>query len=244
VKTYFILGIPFIDGYYFNTFKKLKRGGLMVVPSGPGLATIYNDLNYTEAVKNADFAIPDSGFMVLLLRWLKGIKIKKLSGFEFLNFFLKENFRKNELFLIDPNSYESKKNNDYLNKIGIPIEQSNHYVAPIYNNHKVEDKDLINILNQLENKPKYIMINLGSNIQEPLGYYLKQNLDFKPGIICTGAAISFFTGSQAKITTFIDKLGIGWLWRCIKNPTIFIPRYLKAFRLFILIMKTDVNIIK
>ena len=68
MKTYFILGIPFIDGYYFNTFKKLKRGGLMVVPSGPGLATIYNDLNYTEAVKNADFAIPDSGFMLFLCR--------------------------------------------------------------------------------------------------------------------------------------------------------------------------------
>ena len=81
----------------------------MVVPSGPGLSSIGKDLQYTEAVKNADFAIPDSGFMVLLLRWLKGIKIKKLSGFKFLNFFLKENFRKNELFLIDPNAYESKK---------------------------------------------------------------------------------------------------------------------------------------
>jgi len=243
VKTYFILGIPFNDGYYFNTFKKLKRGGLMVVPSGPGLATIYNDLNYTEAVKNADFAIPDSGFMVLLLRWLKGIKIKKLSGFEFLNFFLKENFRKNELFLIDPNSYESKKNNDYLNKIGIPIEQSNHYVAPIYNKNKVEDKELINILNRLENKPKYIMINLGSNIQEPLGYYIKNNISYKSGIICTGAAISFFTGSQANISPLLDKLSLGWLWRIIKNPSVFLPRYYNALNLFFLILKSDVEIV-
>jgi len=237
------LDINFVDGLYSKIFDKIKLGGFMVVPSGPGLSSIGKDLQYTEAVKNADFAIPDSGFMVLLLRWLKGIKIKKLSGFEFLNFFLKENFRKNELFLIDPNSYESKKNNDYLNKIGIPIEQSNHYVAPIYNKNKVEDKELINILNRLENKPKYIMINLGSNIQEPLGYYLKNNISYKSGIICTGAAISFFTGSQANISPLLDKLSLGWLWRIIKNPSVFLPRYYNALNLFFLILKSDVEIV-
>ena len=237
------MDINFVDGLYSKIFDKIKLGGFMVVPSGPGLSSIGKDLQYTEAVKNADFAIPDSGFMVLLLRWLKGIKIKKLSGFEFLNFFLKENFRKNELFLIDPNSYESKKNNDYLNKIGIPIEQSNHYVAPIYNKNKVEDKELINILNRLENKPKYIMINLGSNIQEPLGYYLKNNISYKSGIICTGAAISFFTGSQANISPLLDKLSLGWLWRIIKNPSVFLPRYYNALNLFFLILKSDVEIV-
>jgi len=67
LKTYRILGIPFIDGLY-NDIIKLKHGRLMVVPSGPGLATIGKDLRYSEAVYNADFAIPDSGYMVLLLR--------------------------------------------------------------------------------------------------------------------------------------------------------------------------------
>ena len=242
MKTYYILDIPFIEGVYKDTIIRLKRGGLMVVPSGPGLSTVGKDSQYTEAVKKADFAIPDSGFMIFLLRWLKGIKIKKLSGFKFLNKFLKENFQKNELFLIDPNSYESKKNNDYLNKIGIPIEQSNHYVAPIYNKNKVEDIELINILNRLKNKPKYIMINLGSNIQEPLGYFLKKNLTFKPGIICTGAAISFFTGTQVKMYPLIDRLSLGWLRRIMKNPSIFFPRYFRALSLFFLILKSDVEV--
>ena len=88
------------------------------------------------------------------------------------------------------------------------------------------------------------MINLGSGVQEPLGYYLKQNLNYNPGIICTGAAISFFTKSQANISPFIDKLGLGWLWRCISNPIVFIPRYLSAFRLFFLILKTKIKVVK
>ena len=56
--------------------------------------------------------------MILLLRLLKGIKINKFSGYEFLRYF-KEKFSNNDLFLIDPNKEESKLNNDYLREIGI-----------------------------------------------------------------------------------------------------------------------------
>ena len=244
MRKFQILGVPFINGSYKDAIIQLKKGKFMVVPSGPGLATIGQDLLYTEAVQNADFAIPDSGYMVLLLRFFKEIKIYKFSGYDFLKHFLKEQFIKSDLFLIDPNEEESKLNNDYLNELDIPIEKSYQYVAPMYCDEKIEDKALLEKLNNLKEKPKYIMINLGSGVQEPLGYYLKQNLNFRPGIICTGAAISFFTGSQANISPLIDKLGMGWLWRCLKKPGIFIPRYLGAFSLFFLIFKADVEVIE
>ena len=94
----------------------------MVVPSGPGLATIGKDQRYTKAVQNCDFAIPDSGYMVLLLRWLKGKKIRKFSGYVFLkHFFNDESFEKNELFLIDPTEKDSKVNNEYLNDMIIDL---------------------------------------------------------------------------------------------------------------------------
>ncbi len=215
----------------------------MVVPSGPGLATIGKDQRYTNAVQNCDFAIPDSGYMVLLLRWLKGKKIRKFSGYLFLkHFFNDESFEKNELFLIDPTEKDSKVNNEYLNDIGIPIDTSYQYIAPMYGKGDIRDHTLVNKLNRLHQKPKYIMINLSSGVQEPLGYYLKQNIDFKTGIICTGAAISFFTGAQADISPTIDYLGLGWLWRCIKNPRVFIPRYIKSFSLIKLILKEKMDI--
>ena len=234
-----IFGIRFISGSYIDAEERLRTGGFMVVPSGPGLATIDKDIRYSEAVQNADFAIPDSGYMVLLIKLFKGIKIKKLSGYGFLKHFFQEKFKKNDIFLIDPNKKESKINNLYLNEIGIPIDKSYHYSAPIYGENKIQDKALLEKLNSLKEKPKYIMINLGSGVQEPLGFFLKMHLNFKPGIICTGAAISFFTGSQAKISPLIDKLGLGWLWRCFKNPKVFIPRYFSAFNLIFLVLKED-----
>ena len=80
------------------------------------------------------------------------------------------------------------------------------------------------------------MINLGGGIQELLGSYLKSNLDYKPSIICSGAAISFLTGQQAKIPIIFDIIYLGWLVRIIFDPHIFLPRYLKAFN-FIFLMK-------
>ena len=77
------------------------------------------------------------------------------------------------------------------------------------------------------------MINLGGGIQEVLGSYLKDNLNYNPQIICTGAAISFFTKKQAPINSLIDMLYLGWLIRCIFKPKQFIPRYLKSFKLII-----------
>ena len=245
MKKYYIFNIPFLSGRYHSIVKQFKKGGLMVVPSGPGLATIGTDLTYTKAVQNSDFALPDSGYMVLLVRIIKSIKIKKNSGYKFLKTFLEnEKFTIKDLFFINPSLKESELNRKYLNSIGVPLDENYQYVSPIYNRDDISDIKLINILNGLKKRPKYIIINLGSGVQEPLGYYLKQKLKYKPGILCSGAAIAFLTGAQATISPLIDKIGLGWVWRSIWYPKIFIPRYFKAFKLFFLILKSEITLSK
>lgn len=103
------------------------------------------------------------------------------------------------------------------------------YVAPIYPKDNIVDYKLLNILENL--KPKFILINLGGGVQERLGLFLKNNLSYKPSIICTGAAIAFFTGNQGKTPVWFDKLCLGWLFRCISNPKLYIKRYYNALRL-------------
>ena len=56
-------------------------------------------------------------------------------------------------------------------------------------------------------------------------------MKFKVTIICTGGAISFFTGDQAPINNLIDKLYLGWFIRLIYNPLTFFQRYLIALKL-------------
>ncbi len=230
---HYIFNIPFIDGIYENAIRLLNNGAFMVVPSGPGLAKIDKDKKYWEAIKNSDFAIPDSGFMVLLYRLFMGERIQKLSGAKFIKLFFDEPLlrRKNIIFSIDPSIEESNLNRSYLNSIDIPLKQKNQYVAPIYDKKEIIDYKLLKILETQKEKPKFILINLGSGVQERLGSYLKDNLSYSPALICTGAAIAFLTGAQASMPEWVDRAYLGWLSRIVQNPKIFTMRYINAFRL-------------
>ena len=235
---YKIFGINFIDANYKTIKNLLNRGGLLVLPSGPGLSDINKNTKYHQALKNADIALFDSGYLCLLLR-IKGIKVKKFSGFKlFKNLLVSlKNVHNKKIFLVDPSNEQSQINKK-LFKLK-KISKIYQYVAPLYGKNKIRDLKLLNKIKKI--RPKYIIINLGGNVQEVLGYYLKKNLDYKPSIICSGAAISFFTKQQAPITSFLDKIFLGWLVRIIFNPIVFLPRYLKAFKLFFLVWNDDVN---
>ena len=107
---------------------------------------------------------------------------------------------------------------------------------------KIIDRSLLKTLKKL--KPKIILINLGGGTQEVLGSYIKNNLKHKPLIICSGAAISYFTKQQAPLNNFFDDLYLGWLIRCFFNPTVFIPRYLSALKLIFYVFNCKVRKLK
>ena len=101
------------------------------------------------------------------------------------------------------------------------------------------DKKLLKKI--IKAKPDFIMINIGGGIQEILGLFLKQNLKSKVTIICTGGAISFFTGDQAPINDFIDKLFLGWIVRLVFNPFVFFKRYLIALKLIPMVIMNKIT---
>jgi len=234
-----IFNINFIDANYKTIKSLLDKGGLLVLPSGPGLSTINDNTKYHKSLKNSDIALFDSGYLCLLLRILKGIKVRKFSGFKFLNEFLLNLSKKNKkkIYLIDPSYKQSVINKNYLQSK--KINKIYQYVSPIYKKNRIYDLKLVNKINKI--KPKYIMINLGGGTQEVLGNYLKKKLNYTPSIICTGAAISYFTKQQAPLTNFLDNIFLGWLVRIIFNPIIFLPRYLLAFKLFFLVWNAKIQ---
>ncbi len=237
IKFINILGVKYLCGGYQQAEYLVDQGGLMVVPAAPNLADIYKDKYYYDSIKNCDFAIPDSGLMVVLTKIFKRNDIKKISGLEFLKNFLKKESLTVErsLFLIDPSLEERRLNQRYLSNQNIKIEFSDHYVAPFYKIGNMADQKLLAILEK--KKPKYILINIGGGVQEKLGFFLKESLSYRPGIICTGAAIAFLTGKQAQIPPAFEKFYIAWLARCIDNPRVFIPRYFKALKFIPIFIK-------
>tara|TARA_Y100000590_G_scaffold357023_1_gene411636 strand:+ start:594 stop:1307 length:714 start_codon:yes stop_codon:yes gene_type:complete len=221
-------GIKFYNYDFDELFSVINEGGYLVAPAASALTNIDEDKIYHDTLVQSDVAIFDSGFFCILLRIFKKIKVKKLSGYFFLKNFLNLKFEKETKFLsIDPTKEDSEINAKYLKSKNLLNLSS--YVAPIYNKNDITDQNLLDII--YNDKPRYIIINLGGGIQEPLALYIKNNINFKSSIFCTGAAIAFLTKTQAPINDTIDKLYLGWLVRTIHNPKKFLIRTIKSLSL-------------
>src|ERR1700723_72122 len=83
-----ILGIDFFDGPATDAIEIMRKGGLLVIPAAPALKDLDHNLEYRESLLNADLAITDSAFMVLIWNLLQRDFISRLSGLEYLRHLL------------------------------------------------------------------------------------------------------------------------------------------------------------
>ncbi len=232
-----ILGVRFIVGDAHDAIDQVSRqGGLVVVPAAPALKNLTQDKRYREALLGADFAIADSALMVLSWNLIQGDHIPKLSGLKYLRALLvRPEFREaGSSFWVMPTVLSAHRNQLWLKKNGVSVSSEDTYAAPIYG-ASVEDMELLRRLE--ERRPRHIVIGLGGGTQERLGLFLKHNLSYKPAIHCTGAAIAFLSGDQVHIPVWVDRAGLGWLWRSVSNPPRYGPRYWEAWHLAPMILR-------
>jgi UDP-N-acetyl-D-mannosaminuronic acid transferase (WecB/TagA/CpsF family) len=233
-----ILGIRFYVGQPAGLMELTKQGGLIAVPSAPVLTRLTEDEVHRVAVEGCDFAITDSGFMVLLWRFIKRDRLVRISGLRFLQALLElpEFCTAGATFWVMPTQEDSAANIAWLATRGVAVSNDQTYLAPMFpSNGALRDEAL---LAQIEKThPAFVILCLGGGVQERLGYYLRCNLSFRPTIICTGAAIAFLSGRQTSIPKWADRLFLGWLFRFLSSPRRFFPRYWDALRLFRLIQK-------
>ena len=236
--------ISFYDIKFYNyNFKKIFRiinkGGYLVAPAASSLSKILQNKQYYKSLKNSDVAILDSGFFCILLRIFKKKKIRKLSGYLFLKSFLNLKFKKNVKFLnIDPTKEESIVNYNYFVKKKNIVNVIS-YCAPLYNK-KINDIKLINLIKK--EKPKYVIINIGGEIQEILAEYIRNKINYKISIMCTGAAIAFLTKKQAPLMNDkIDKFYLGWFVRLLHNPGKYYSRIISSIGLIKLFLYDNKN---
>src|SRR5437879_1151009 len=132
--THRILGIDFFDGSAQAAIALMRGGGLLVIPAAPALKDLDNNLDYRESLLNADLAITDSAYMVLIWNRLQSTPIKRLSGLEYLRELLLEpDVRQpgNTLWIM-ASPISAKRNLTWLAGQGITIPEDNIYMAPIY----------------------------------------------------------------------------------------------------------------
>lgn len=227
-----ILGIRFFDGNVDQAIEIMLRcGGMVVVPAAPALVKMrHENEHYQRAMTEADLAIADSGFMVLLWRFLRARKITRISGLKYLRHLIARLAVENraKIFWVLPSEKARQKAEHWLRENRFQFTDADLYLAPQYG-QAVKDRELLKKIEQ--QRPAHVVIGIGNGPQEKLGRYLRDGLSYRPAIHCTGAALAFLTGDQVAIPVWADRFYLGWLLRLLREPRIFIPRLTRALEL-------------
>jgi UDP-N-acetyl-D-mannosaminuronic acid transferase (WecB/TagA/CpsF family) len=237
-----ILGIRFFSGDVDEAVASMSRnGGFLVAPSGTCFARLREDKAYQRAMLAADLTIADSGLMVLLWRFFQRENVQRISGFKYLKHLLKElkGAANAEVFWILPTKRAQQKLLDWSRHQAFEVKIDHCHVAQHYG-LDIDDRQLLTLVEQ--RRPAHVVIAIGAGPQEKLGHYLRENLSYRPAIHCTGAALGFITGEQVAIPDWADRFYLGWLWRFLAQPRIFIPRLARALELPWLIWKYGENL--
>jgi UDP-N-acetyl-D-mannosaminuronic acid transferase (WecB/TagA/CpsF family) len=227
-----ILGLDFFQGTAGEAAAAALVGGLIVAPSGPGLATLPEDAVYHAALQAADVRLLDSGLLAWLWELKNHRKLSRVSGYHFLCQLLTmpEVAEPGASLWVAPTPEAAARTRAWLAEhLGLQTPSEAWHIAPAYDSANVTDGPLL--ARAITRRPRFIFIGVGGGPQEKLGAWLKSRLDYRPAILCTGAAIAFLTGEQARIPDWADRARLGWLFRCLQNPRRFVPRYWQARRL-------------
>jgi UDP-N-acetyl-D-mannosaminuronic acid transferase (WecB/TagA/CpsF family) len=254
ISTKRVLGLDFFDGTAPEAVEYVsKHGGLVVAPGAPSMVALKYDAHYRRALAEADFAIADSGWMVLFWRLLRGEQVSRISGLAFFKALLASPDARapGYLFWVLASEHAKTRTLEFAKSERYPVTADDCYVAPNYRertlsaakktetsselSYYVTDPDLLALIEQ--RKPKHIIIAIGGGMQDKLGSYLKRCLSYGPGIYCIGAAPGFITGDQVAIPAWADRFFAGWIFRLVAQPRIFVPRLWKARKLPFLILR-------
>jgi N-acetylglucosaminyldiphosphoundecaprenol N-acetyl-beta-D-mannosaminyltransferase len=233
-----ILGISFFTGTVDEVVDRLlQKGGLLVVPAAPALMGLQTNKNYRDALVQADTVITDSAYMVLLWNLFERDNVPRISGLRYSRALLERPQIRlsGRTFWIMAGPRSARRNLEWLASQDISIPKDYVYLAPMYSAGEVEDIELLEQIQRV--RPDHIIVTLGGMTQECLGSYLRQKLDYRPGIHCIGAAIAFLSGDQIHIPDWADRAYLGWLFRSLSNPKRYIPRYWRALLLAPLLLQ-------
>src|SRR5258708_24112315 len=129
-----ILGVRFFVGAAPEAVEIGARGGLVVVPAAPALMELARDRDYRQALLEADLAITDSGFLVLLWNFMVQDRIHRVSGLEYLKMLLaRSEFRTpGSVLWVMPSQEALEKNLGWLKADGYLTQPEDYYLAPKY----------------------------------------------------------------------------------------------------------------
>lgn len=209
---------------YIDKLIQNKKPSYLVTPNVDHIVKLEKDKEFMEVYDNADLILTDGMPLIWISKILKTPIKEKVSGSDIFPEICKLAVKKDySIFLLGAaEGVAVKAANNLKNKYeGLNILGT---FSPSYGfeNDEVEIRYIIKKIS--EAKPDILAVGLGAPKQEKFIYKYKDELNV-PISLAIGASIDFEAGNINRAPLWMQRIGLEWFYRFLKEPKRMFKRY-------------------
>lgn len=220
-----ILNIDILITSKEQLLNDLKQG-VLITPNVDHLVKLQKDKEFYDVYQQAEWVICDSKILYLLSKLLKNPLPEAIPGSSFFTAFYE--FHKDDpnckIFLLGAAEGIAVKAMERINqKVGRNIVVGAHSPSYGFEKNPEECEELTRIVN--ESGANVLLVGVGAPKQEK---WIMKYRDHMPKVdifMGLGATIDFEAGTLKRAPFFWQKIGMEWLYRCLKEPKRLFKRY-------------------
>lgn len=216
---------------YIEKLMSINEANYVTFTNVHVIVTAKRNKNLHNALHNASLVSPD-GMPLVWIGKLRGHKhIEKCSGPDMMKLLIDLSIKKgysNYFYGSTPDTLDKLKSVLIRNYPDIIIKGM--FSPPFRAMSTEEEKNIVEEINRLS--PDFIWVCLGAPKQEIWMHYISKFLD-RGVLFGVGAAFDFLSNNIKRAPVWMQKTGLEWLYRLLKEPKRLWKRYLVTNFLFV-----------
>lgn len=200
--------------------------GVLVTPNVDHLVKLQHDNDFYDVYQKAEWVICDSKILYLLSKLLQHPLPEAIPGSSFFtSYYMYHKDDQNcRIFILGAKEGIAAKAMERINeKVGRQIVVGAHSPSFGFERNEQECMDIIDIVNK--SGANVLLVGVGAPKQEK---WIVKYRDKMPNVklfMALGATIDFEAGTLKRAPIFWQKIGMEWLYRCLKEPKRLFKRY-------------------
>ena len=224
-KTIKILNSNILSLTQMDLLDQLQRG-VLITPNLDHLVKLQHDREFYEVYRQAEWVVCDSKILYLLSKLLKHPLPEAIPGSSFFTAFYM--FHKDDpdcrIFLLGAKEGIAQKAMERINeKVGRKIVVGAHSPSFGFEKNERECEALVDIVNK--SGANVLLVGVGAPKQEKWIMKYRNQMPDVDLFMALGATIDFEAGTLKRAPRLWQKLGMEWLYRCLKEPRRLFKRY-------------------
>ncbi len=224
-KTIKILNSNILSLTQTDLLNQLQRG-VLITPNLDHLVKLQHDREFYEVYRQAEWVVCDSKILYLLSKLLKHPLPEAIPGSSFFTAFYM--FHKDDpdcrIFLLGAKEGIAQKAMERINeKVGRKIVVGAHSPSFGFEKNERECEALVDIVNK--SGANVLLVGVGAPKQEKWIMKYRNQMPDVDLFMALGATIDFEAGTLKRAPRLWQKLGMEWLYRCLKEPRRLFKRY-------------------